>query len=164
MKLAEDSSDLLHNGLCARTLARFERMSAAQLTSHLSRQSIGQELRGQPFAEANTIVLAGADALRQGYALALALSSRDVQSTRLGSAATWAGLHSFAARIAKKRLKAPAATLASDQASTPVGGNRANTTISIAAHQYCTSTSGLFDSINCARSLDPWRLGQDEPP
>ena len=88
-----NNEGLLHNAFGARTLALFERMSAADLSSYLSGLLIGEELRTQSLRAAGEVVLIGAPALTQRYALALHASG--VRSRSLGAEATWAGLHAL---------------------------------------------------------------------
>ncbi|TPG26256.1 2-dehydro-3-deoxygalactonokinase [Variovorax guangxiensis] len=88
-----NNEGLLHNAFGARTLALFERMSAADLSSYLSGLLIGEELRTQSLRAAGEVVLIGAPALTQRYALAL--HAGGVASRALGAEATWAGLHAL---------------------------------------------------------------------
>ena len=93
---AKNSDGLLHNAFTVRTLALFERMNASALASYLSGLLIGEELRNQSLSDDTEVVLIGAKALTHRYALALA--SRGLRTTALGSEATWAGLHALAQR------------------------------------------------------------------
>jgi 2-dehydro-3-deoxygalactonokinase len=74
-------------------LALFERMDAAALTSYLSGLLIGEELRDQPLAPGQQVVLIGSGALTQRYALALA--QRGVACSSFGAEATWSGLYAL---------------------------------------------------------------------
>lgn len=93
-----NNEGLLHNAFGARTLALFERMSAADLASYLSGLLIGEELRTQSLRAAGEVVLIGSPALTQRYALALHASG--IASRTLGAEATWAGLHAVATTLA----------------------------------------------------------------
>jgi 2-dehydro-3-deoxygalactonokinase len=91
---AGNNEGLLHNAFGARTLSLFGRMGAADLASYLSGVLIGEELRTQSLHAKGEVVLIGAPALTQRYALALQASG--VASRTLGAEATWAGLHALA--------------------------------------------------------------------
>ena len=95
---AANNEGLLHNAFGARTLALFERMAASDLSSYLSGLLIGEELRTQSLRAAGEVVLIGAPALTQRYALAL--HAGGVASRTLGAEATWAGLHALARTLA----------------------------------------------------------------
>ncbi len=95
--LKDPSPGLLHLAFGARTLALFERMSAAALSSYLSGLLIGDELRTQP--RDAEVVLIGSAALTERYALALAERGLRVAGV-FGAEATWAGLHALAGRLA----------------------------------------------------------------
>ena len=84
---------LLHNAFGARTLALFDRMGAAPLSSYLSGLLIGEELRTQALDADHDVVLIGSPALTQRYALAL--RANGIASRTLGAEATWAGLHAL---------------------------------------------------------------------
>lgn len=86
---------LLQTAFGARTLALFQRMAEVALPSYLSGLVIGEELRAQPLAKAGSqVVIVGADALTQRYALALA--QRGTSAQRLNQEATWRGLWAIA--------------------------------------------------------------------
>ncbi|RYY71299.1 MAG: 2-dehydro-3-deoxygalactonokinase [Comamonadaceae bacterium] len=89
---------LLHNAFGTRTLALFERLPKAARSSYLSGLLIGEELRTQPLQGLRDVVLVGAPALTERYALALASvdAARPIHTRTLGAEATWAGLHALA--------------------------------------------------------------------
>lgn len=89
---ARASGSLLRAAFSARTLALFDRMPAALLSSYLSGLVIGEELRLQPPGEA--VVLIGNAALTHRYALGLHTLGTPARS--LGSEATWRGLWALA--------------------------------------------------------------------
>ncbi|RZL64736.1 MAG: 2-dehydro-3-deoxygalactonokinase [Variovorax sp.] len=91
---AGNGHGLLHNAFGARTLALFDRMPKAGLASYLSGLLIGEELRSQPLHDTAEVVLIGAPALTERYALALDASG--TRTRTLGAEATWAGLHALA--------------------------------------------------------------------
>lgn len=92
---AGNGEGLLHNAFGARTLALFDRMAAGRLASYLSGLLIGEELHTQSLQSGSEdVVLIGAPALTQRYALAL--RARGIKARTLGFEATWAGLHSLA--------------------------------------------------------------------
>ncbi|HWT19489.1 MAG TPA: 2-dehydro-3-deoxygalactonokinase [Variovorax sp.] len=90
---ADNGQGLLHNAFGARTLALFERMPTQELASYLSGLLIGEELRTQSLHAFGEVVLIGSPALTQRYTLAL--SATGIATRRLGSEATWAGLHAL---------------------------------------------------------------------
>ncbi len=90
---------LLHTAFSTRTLALFQRMAADALPSYLSGLVIGEELRGQPLARGDSVVIVGADALVARYEQALALLG--VSCQRVGSNATWLGLRAIAQSLAE---------------------------------------------------------------
>ena len=92
---AANGKGLLHNAFGARTLSLFDRMSAGELASYLSGLLIGEELHTQSLhGVSEEVVLIGAPALTQRYALALKASG--IATRTLGAEATWAGLHALA--------------------------------------------------------------------
>lgn len=92
---AGNGRGLLHNAFGARTLALFDRMPAHQLASYLSGLLIGEELRTAAPDARGGLVLIGAPALTERYALALRVGGGATYT--LGDEATWAGLHALAA-------------------------------------------------------------------
>ncbi|RZI77040.1 MAG: 2-dehydro-3-deoxygalactonokinase [Variovorax sp.] len=94
VKQAANGLGLLHNAFGTRTLALFKRMPGAALSSYLSGLLIGEELHAQTLSAASDVVLIGAPALTQRYALAL--DAAGVNTRTLGAEATWAGLHALA--------------------------------------------------------------------
>jgi len=88
---------LLHNAFGARTLALFNRMAKAHLSSYLSGLLIGEELRTQSLQTTREVVLIGSPALTQRYALAIGAAG--IATRTLGAEATWAGLHSLATQL-----------------------------------------------------------------
>ena len=97
---AATGAGLLHNAFSARTLGLFNRQSAAALSSVLSGLVIGEELRANALPEAGEVVLIGASALTQRYALAF--DHLGVRSRALGSESTWAGLFALSQTIARQ--------------------------------------------------------------
>jgi 2-dehydro-3-deoxygalactonokinase len=90
---ADNGQGLLHNAFGARTLALFDRLPAQELSSYLSGLLIGEELRTQSLHASGEVVLIGAPALTERYALALRTTG--VATRTLGAEATWAGLHAL---------------------------------------------------------------------
>lgn len=90
---ARDAGGLLHHAFGARALALFDRLDTAQMASYLSGLVIGAELHGAAPRSDTPVVLIGSDTLTTRYALALEVHG--VASRRLGSEATWAGLHAL---------------------------------------------------------------------
>ena len=89
---AGNDAGLLHNAFGARTLSLFGRLSKDSAASYLSGLLIGEELRVQQPPEGDTpLLLVGAQALAQRYALAL--QALGTPARTLGAQATWAGLH-----------------------------------------------------------------------
>lgn len=88
---ARDPGGLLHHAFGARALTLFARLDADRLASYLSGLVIGAELHGA--APDAPVVLIGSEALTARYALALEVHG--ITSRRLGSEATWAGLHAL---------------------------------------------------------------------
>jgi 2-dehydro-3-deoxygalactonokinase len=93
VRYARQTGGLLRSAFSARTLALFDRLPAPALASYLSGLVIGEELRAGTDA-AREVVLIGAPALTQRYALALRTLGRDSRS--LGPEATWRGLWALA--------------------------------------------------------------------
>ncbi|MES2936582.1 MAG: 2-dehydro-3-deoxygalactonokinase [Pseudomonadota bacterium] len=91
---ARNCGNLLNAAFSARTLALFERIDAAALPSYLSGLVIGEELRSQVRQGDAPLVLVGAPALTQRYALAL--DAWGVAARSVGTEATWAGLRAIA--------------------------------------------------------------------
>lgn len=92
--LALRSGSLLQTAFSARTLSLFERLPVPALPSYLSGLVIGEELRSQPLASGEHVVLVGSDALTRRYELALA--QRRVSARRVGQDAAWRGLWAIA--------------------------------------------------------------------
>lgn len=88
------TGSLLHNAFSTRTLSLFARCSPGELASRLSGLVIGEELKANPVPRGDEVVLIGSAVLTARYTLALA--HLGVQSRRLGSESTWAGLHALA--------------------------------------------------------------------
>ena len=86
---AGNGQGLLHNLFGVRALALFDRLTPAASPSYLSGVLIGEELRTQPLAKVEEVVLIGAPALTARYTLAL--SALGVKTRALGNEATWAG-------------------------------------------------------------------------
>jgi 2-dehydro-3-deoxygalactonokinase len=90
---AGNGEGLLHNAFGVRALALFGRLSPAESASYLSGLLIGEELRQQTLPESGEVIVIGASALVERYALAL--GERGAKVRRFGAEATWAGLSSF---------------------------------------------------------------------
>jgi len=90
---AGNGAGLLHNAFGVRALALFGRLSPAESASYLSGLLIGEELRQQTLPESGEVIVIGASALVERYALAL--GARGAKVRRFGAEATWAGLSSF---------------------------------------------------------------------
>ena len=86
---AGNGQGLLHNLFGVRALALFDRLTPAASPSYLSGVLIGEELRTQPLAKVEEVVLIGAPALIARYTLAL--SALGVKTRALGNEAAWAG-------------------------------------------------------------------------
>lgn len=96
VRRAQAGPSLLHTAFGTRTLALFDAMPQAALSSYLSGLVIGEELRAQalPAGSAQEVLLIGSDTLTTRYASALALL--DLRSRAFGAEATWSGLHAIA--------------------------------------------------------------------
>jgi len=90
---AGNGEGLLHNAFGVRALALFGRLSPAESASYLSGLLIGEELGRQTLPESGEVIVIGASALVERYALAL--GERGAKVRRFGAEATWAGLSSF---------------------------------------------------------------------
>ncbi len=102
---ADNGQGLLHNAFGARTLALFDRLPAQELSSYLSGLLIGEELRTQSLHAFGEVVLIGAPALTERYALALRTTG--VATRMLGAEATWAGLHALSGFLDADRSPPP---------------------------------------------------------
>jgi 2-dehydro-3-deoxygalactonokinase len=102
---ADNGQGLLHNAFGARTLALFDRLPAQELSSYLSGLLIGEELRTQSLHAFGEVVLIGAPALTERYALALRTTG--VATRTLGAEATWAGLHALSGFLDADRTSPP---------------------------------------------------------
>jgi 2-dehydro-3-deoxygalactonokinase len=85
---------LLNTAFSTRTLSLFRRMTTDALPSYLSGIVIGEELKSQPLARGDRVVVMGAEALTARYEQALAQLGVTVQ--RVGAGATWCGLRAIA--------------------------------------------------------------------
>jgi 2-dehydro-3-deoxygalactonokinase len=85
--------DLLHDAFGVRALGLFGRLSPAQSASYLSGLLIGEELRRQELPPGGEVIVIGAPALVERYALALGEKGTTVR--RFGAEATWAGLRAL---------------------------------------------------------------------
>jgi 2-dehydro-3-deoxygalactonokinase len=84
---------LLHDAFGVRALGLFGRLSPAQSASYLSGLLIGEELEAQKLPESGEVIVIGAPALVERYALALAKKGAKVRT--FGAEATWAGLRAL---------------------------------------------------------------------
>lgn len=87
---AASGGGLLHDAFGVRALGLFGRLSPAQSASYLSGLLIGEELEAQKLPENGEVIVIGASALVERYALALAKKGAKVRT--FGAEATWAGL------------------------------------------------------------------------
>ena len=95
VRYALHSGTLLHAAFSARTLALFDRLSAAALPSYLSGLVIGEELRAQRLESgSDPVVVVGADMLTRRYELGLRVLG--VATRNAGSQAAWRGLRAIA--------------------------------------------------------------------
>lgn len=95
VRYALHSGTLLHAAFSARTLALFDRLSAAALPSYLSGLVIGEELRAQRLESgSDPVVVVGADMLTRRYELGLRILG--VATRNAGSQAAWRGLRAIA--------------------------------------------------------------------
>lgn len=85
---------LLNTAFSTRTLSLFQRMATDALPSYLSGVVIGEELKSQPLARGERVVVMGAEALTARYEQALGQLGVTVQ--RVGAGATWCGLRAIA--------------------------------------------------------------------
>jgi 2-dehydro-3-deoxygalactonokinase len=90
---AGNGEGLLHNAFGVRALALFGRLSPAESASYLSGLLIGEELGRQTLPGGGEVILIGASALVERYALAL--GERGAKVRRFGAEATWAGLRAL---------------------------------------------------------------------
>jgi 2-dehydro-3-deoxygalactonokinase len=90
---AGSGEGLLHDAFGVRTLGLFGRLSPAQSASYLSGLLVGEELRQQKLPERGEVIVIGAAALVERYALALGAKGAKVRT--FGANATWAGLRSL---------------------------------------------------------------------
>jgi 2-dehydro-3-deoxygalactonokinase len=84
---------LLHDAFGVRALGLFGRLSPAESASYLSGLLIGEEIGRQALAPGGEVIVIGAPALGERYALALGKSGTTVR--RFGAEATWAGLRAL---------------------------------------------------------------------
>jgi 2-dehydro-3-deoxygalactonokinase len=87
---ANNGDGLLHHAFGVRVLGLFDRLSPAQSASYLSGLLIGEELGRQELPPGGEVIVIGAPALGERYALAL--GKRGTAVRRFGAEATWAGL------------------------------------------------------------------------
>ena len=92
---ASNGEGLLHNAFGVRALGLFGRLSPAESASYLSGLLIGEELDRQALPEGGDVIVIGASALVERYALALGEKGTTVRT--FGSEATWAGLRALQA-------------------------------------------------------------------
>jgi 2-dehydro-3-deoxygalactonokinase len=90
---AGDSEGPLHNAFGVRALALFDRLSPAESASYLSGLLIGEELGRQTLPPGGEVIVIGASALVERYALAL--GERGTSARAFGAEATWAGLRAL---------------------------------------------------------------------
>jgi 2-dehydro-3-deoxygalactonokinase len=87
---ASGGDGLLNNAFGVRALGLFGRLSPAESASYLSGLLIGEELSRQTWPESGEVIVIGASALVERYALALGTRRATVRT--FGAEATWAGL------------------------------------------------------------------------
>ena len=90
---AAKGEGLLHNAFGVRALALFDRLSATESASYLSGLLIGEEIGRQMLSSDGEVMVIGAPALVERYALAL--KERGTRVRVFGAEATWAGLRSI---------------------------------------------------------------------
>jgi 2-dehydro-3-deoxygalactonokinase len=90
---AGNGEGLLHNAFGVRALALFGRLSPAQSASCLSGLLIGEELGRQTLPASGEVIVIGASALVERYALAI--SEKGAKVRTFGAEATWAGLRAL---------------------------------------------------------------------
>ena len=90
---AGNGEGLLHNAFGVRALALFDRLSAAESASYLSGLLIGEEIGRQTLPPSGEVMVIGASALVERYALAL--EERGAKVRTFGAEATWAGLRAL---------------------------------------------------------------------
>jgi 2-dehydro-3-deoxygalactonokinase len=90
---AGNGEGLLHNAFGVRALALFGRLSPAESASYLSGLLIGEELDRQQLPASREVIVIGASALVERYALALGAWGASVRT--FGAEATWAGLRAL---------------------------------------------------------------------
>jgi 2-dehydro-3-deoxygalactonokinase len=91
---AGDGEGLLHNAFGVRALGLFGRLSPEESASYLSGLLIGEELGRQALQPGGQVIVIGASALVERYALAL--KEREAKVRTFGAEATWAGLRALA--------------------------------------------------------------------
>jgi 2-dehydro-3-deoxygalactonokinase len=87
---AGSGEGLLHSAFGVRALGLFDRLSPAQSASYLSGLLIGEELEQQKLPQGGEVIVIGASALVERYALALGKDRTKVRA--FGAEATWSGL------------------------------------------------------------------------
>jgi 2-dehydro-3-deoxygalactonokinase len=90
---AGNGAGLLHDAFGVRALGLFGRLSPAQSASYLSGLLIGEELCQQKLVPGGEVIVIGASALVERYALAL--GKKDARVRTFGAEATWAGLRAL---------------------------------------------------------------------
>jgi 2-dehydro-3-deoxygalactonokinase len=90
---ASDGEGLLHNVFGVRALGLFGRLSPSESASYLSGLLIGEELGRQTLPPSGEVIVIGASALVERYALAL--KERGSRVRTFGAEATWAGLRAL---------------------------------------------------------------------
>ncbi len=91
---AGNGDGLLHNAFGVRALGLFGRLSPAESASYLSGLLIGEELDRQKLPASGEVIVIGASALVERYALAL--GERGAKVRTFGAEAAWAGLRVLA--------------------------------------------------------------------
>jgi 2-dehydro-3-deoxygalactonokinase len=92
---------LLHDAFGVRALGLFGRLSPAQSASYLSGLLVGEELKQQKLPEGGEVIVVGAPALVERYALALGKKGAKVRA--FGAEATWSGLMALRNSKGEKR-------------------------------------------------------------
>ena len=90
---AGNGEGLLHNAFGVRALSLFDRLPPAPSASYLSGLLIGEELGRQALSASGEVIVIGASALVERYALAL--EERGAKARAFGAEATWAGLRAL---------------------------------------------------------------------
>jgi 2-dehydro-3-deoxygalactonokinase len=104
--LALRGGSLLQHAFSVRSLALFDRLTAAQAPSYLSGLVIGEELHSSQLERDTQVLVVGDPSLTHRYQRALVLCG--VSARCIGAPAMWRGLHELAARLDVRDGNSPA--------------------------------------------------------